>query len=158
MKIRTGFVSNSSSSSFTILGWGVEMAFEDIVNKEYFIGNEEFLKKRWNKELIKDEEYWHEYIKETGTYELIEFVSKLLGLSIEDAGEYDESMYIGIKPDLGCRDDYNTFTDHELIDRMAEKLKDLNDLIQRSEIFSQKFKDYVLNSRMGYQSACWREG
>jgi hypothetical protein len=78
MKIRHGFVSNSSSSSFCIFGI--------YVNKEELLSAQELL----NKGLLKEEDFKYKCWKEDPS----EYISKI-GLTVDSMPDDYDKLYIG---------------------------------------------------------------
>ena len=96
MKIRTGFVSNSSTSSFCLYGICIE---KDELQKKILKLSpklQEKYKKMKAGETVMDDDNEYELTDYNLDYELEEFASKVLAkhdLVLQSAGEYDEENY-----------------------------------------------------------------
>lgn len=116
MKIRNGFVSNSSSSSFIAYGKEVNLTNEEILKAIKKIDKGKY------KELIEEykEEDWD--IDDLDSYELYEILGDLLEKSIEYCTNDDGGCYFGI-PYENIGDDE---TGRQFKDRIENALKDLD--------------------------------
>jgi hypothetical protein len=144
MKIRNGFVSNSSSSSFYIMGIYIN-DINDVINKRKVF--ESFAKDKWQQKEVNEflaakevtletvsDELIEEYLDEFSNYEMLE---SLVSLDFHDV---DGEIYIGLSPDEMKEDE----TLKQFKDRVSN-------LLESNGINSKNFN-------LDWYSACWYDG
>ena len=150
MKSRKGFVSNSSTTSFVIVGASLDSSeFKDILVKEFFM-TQEFLDDSYSDlslEEIKED------FDNVNSYELVEF--------LEDQSELDfytgydsEPIYVGIDPTPS----------YEKGKPFLERLKDSHDrvmniaeTVNNCKFFTEEGKKKILES-LDWHEEAYRDG
>jgi hypothetical protein len=110
MKIRVGFVSNSSSSSFCIMGVDPSSIKLDRDKAIEFIKNDENCIERFNKRVVRNSEYtFDEYIISIldGDYELYELYLLMMGKSLMVVDGFDDYYMIGVSMEDIFNDEFN---------------------------------------------------
>lgn len=131
MKIRSGFVSNSSSSSFILYG----ASMDNETFKEYVLEKIKISEKFSPEEIEEIEE-------EDQLYELVEIFTDMEesgSLSVETGSGYDDTVYIGKDP--------RNFEEDLTV---AQNKKSIQ------EEFKKIFPGY--QGKFGYFDECWRDG
>lgn len=120
MKIRAGFVANSSTSSFVLFGWCVDEEIDDFIKK--FDIN--VIDAEWNEE--KDEEYVPD------AYEISDLLSKKCGIQINYRESDEDGPMVGFQIDGLTKDKLAEV----LSDENIQKLKDIFKATQEPMVLS----------------------
>lgn len=151
MKHRNGFVSNSSTTSFVIVGACLDSGeFREFLNKEYFL-TEEFVKDSWSNLTL--EEMKAEF-SEVETYSLMEFISKKSDISIENGYNY-EQIYVGVYP--GPDKSVKGESILQQMKRTADKIQNIEQIINECKYFTKEGKKAILKN-LQWHSEAWRDG
>ena len=160
MKVRDGFVSNSSTTSFVVFGASLERrAFYDLFDPNGF--DQKTIDKLYqysnNKPTIeKFKQHFDILFKEDleDYYELTSLLEEQ-GLAAE-SGYEGESFYVGLSPSP----DVAKFKGEDILIRMkrsADKIQDIHNIINDCKFFTEKGKKLILK-KLGWHLEAWRDG
>ncbi len=142
MKIRHGFISNSSTTSFVLVGTSLDSdEFRGFLNKELFF-TEEFAKSTYNDlEEIKDE------FDEVDLYEIAEYINNKSNVDFE-IGYESESVYVGISPSPRGKG-----TILEQLKRSGDRIQNIHNIVNNCEFFTDKGKKKILANISWHEEA-----
>ena len=156
MKIRDGFVSNSSTTSFVILGARVESSqFYKMFNLESF--NQKMIDEifQYSDDKPTLEEFRAKDLDEWDYIDFSEFGEYLEGLDVY-SGYDSEEYFIGIDP---SPDEGKTKGEDILVrmKRTADKIQDIHNIVNNSKHLTEKGKKAIL-SKLDWHLEAWRDG